>query len=246
MRNAPKSYPLPAHAGRKVEPAPLPPPRFPQAPVQSIFETVGSPRHFKPVRDIPEQEFDQAWQQVSDYLETYHIRLGVCSPHIASRELYRFAVEEFFRLDIETPQLPGVNYLYYYDNFYPDPFYENTELVVRCCIPDLLKKDRLWGGSYLSPGPLQLNQHAGLSLHEYLQRANAFKDYFEQVVIREIEDTRCQVRGEESVVRGRYAIDGICGNEVLPLRGNWSVVLEPDAERYFWYVKKVWVEGLPF
>lgn len=214
--------------------------------VQPIFEKIGSPPHFKPVREIPEQEFDQAWQQVSDYLETYHIRLGVCSPYITSRELYRFAVEEFFQLNIDRHDMPDVHYLYYYDNFYPDPFYETTELALRNCIPDLLKKQRLHTCSYMRAGPLQLNQHTGLSLQAYLQRANAFKDYFEQIVLREIEDLECRVRDRESMVKGRYAIEGICGSDLLPLRGNWSVVLEPDAERYYWYVKKVWVEGLPF
>lgn len=218
----------------------------PAAITQSIFEKIGSPAHFKPVGEIPEPEFDQAWQQVSDYLESYQIRLGVCSPYIDSRELYRFAVEEFFVLPIETGDRPGVHYLYYYDNFYPDPFYENAQLALCSCIPDLLKKEPLHDCAYLSRGSLQLNQHRGLTAQDYVTRANGFKDYFEQIVLREIEDTGCRVSEQESVVSGRYEIAGICGREVLTLRGNWRVKLEPDAERYFWYVNGVSVEGLPF
>src|SRR5688572_23727469 len=36
-----------------------------------VFDKIGKPDHFKPVDEIPEQEIEEAWNELFDYLSRY-------------------------------------------------------------------------------------------------------------------------------------------------------------------------------
>src|SRR5687767_5784195 len=43
----------------------------------TVFETLNKPSHFKPVQEIPEDQIDQAWKELSAYLKQHSVRLDV-------------------------------------------------------------------------------------------------------------------------------------------------------------------------
>ncbi|HMD00913.1 MAG TPA: hypothetical protein VKH37_12205, partial [Ferruginibacter sp.] len=66
-----------------------------------VFEKIGKPSQFRPVNEVPDEEITQAWEGLHDYLREHSIELGVCSPNISSRELYRFTIEELFEYEMD-------------------------------------------------------------------------------------------------------------------------------------------------
>src|ERR1035437_843918 len=85
-----------------------------------IFDKIERPNHFKPVNEIPEDEIENAWNNLDEYLRKYSIELSVCSPNISDRELYRFTTEELFNHEMDDMNLPGMMSCFTYDEFYPD------------------------------------------------------------------------------------------------------------------------------
>ena len=209
-----------------------------------IFERIGCPDCFLPAADVPDSAIDSAWERLIDYLEEHQIRLVVCTPYVSSRELYRFAVEEFFKVEIEAHDPPGVVSVFYYDFFHPDPFYENPERAKLSCIPDLFRSVKREDHFYMREEGIQFNEHCGLTLDEYLQCTARFRSAFDRIELGSVEDTECKVSDTESTVRGYFTATGFCGPDEHSFSGQWTVVLEPDEENYHWYVKKVLVEGL--
>lgn len=85
-----------------------------------VFEKIGKPQHFKLVNEIFDAEIEKAWQTLSAHMSDYGIQLSACSPKVTSRELYRFATEELFELEIDDIDIPGMMNGFIYDEFYPD------------------------------------------------------------------------------------------------------------------------------
>src|SRR5687767_10939002 len=61
--------------------------------VIKVFDKIQRPNHFKPVNEISDEEIENAWNSLDEYLQKYGIELSVCSPNISDRELYRFTTE---------------------------------------------------------------------------------------------------------------------------------------------------------
>ena len=99
-----------------------------------VFDRIEKPHHFKPVNKIADDEIDGAWHELGSYLNKYNIDLAVCSPSINTRELYRFATEELFDYEMNDIFIPGGMTCFTYDEFYPDPIYENTNIALDDCI----------------------------------------------------------------------------------------------------------------
>ncbi|MFM2145372.1 MAG: hypothetical protein RL732_208 [Bacteroidota bacterium] len=210
----------------------------------TIFERIGCPNYFLPAADVPDSAIDSVWEGLIDHLEENQIRLVVCTPYVSTRELYRFAVEEFFKVEIEAYDPPGVVSVFYYDFFHPDPFYENPERAKLSCIPDLFRTVKREDHFYMKEEGIQFNEHCGLTLDEYMQHTAQFRSAFDRIELGSVEDTECKVSDRESIVRGHYRATGFCGPDEHSFSGQWTVVLEPDEEHYYWYVKKVMVEGM--
>ena len=105
-----------------------------------VFDRIERPAHFKPVNEIPDDEIDNAWDELDEYLHKYGIELSVCSPNISKRELYRFTTEELFNHEMDDMNVPGMMSCFTYDEFYPDYIYDNTNIALHDCIECILKK----------------------------------------------------------------------------------------------------------
>lgn len=210
-----------------------------------ILDRIGRPEHFKPIAKIPDLEIDREYQLLLNYLERYEIHFSVCSPNIPVKELYRFITEELFEYEMDDIRLAGWTTNFIYDEFYPDPYYDNTT-DAEDCIGSILKKEPMEFMSQCRSENLQLNEHHSLSENKCIEKINRFKLANDNLEVREINVVECTVDGSESSVSGNYDVTAISGNEVFQLTGNWKIKFEMDEDFGYWYITNIQVEGIKF
>lgn len=219
--------------------------QFERSDMVTIFEKIGSPSHFVPVEELSDKAIDQAWDQLYDCLCSHAIQLAVSSPYVSNRELYRFVTEEFFQVEIEASDPPGVVSLFHYDHFHPDPFYENTQTALEYCIKDIFFPKAADHYYYMMNKGIRLNANSGLTLEDYVRKLKRSSGLFDQLELLFLEDTGCRVYESECIVTGKYSVKAYSGKEEFLYSGNWTIIFEPDGDRYFWYARQVMLEGFP-
>jgi hypothetical protein len=211
-----------------------------------VFDKIGKPRQFKPVKEIPDSDIDKAWIELRDYMNENGIDLDVCSPNISVRELYRFTTEELFEHETDDMDLPGWTTHFIYDEFHPDPVYDNTRTATHDCINYILEKEPLeWMHNFRNEG-LRLNEHYPLSIEELKTIVNRFKTAYDNLEINEIAPNNCVVNDKLSSVTGTYSMTATAGTGSFVLSGNWKVVLELNEEFGYWYITEITIEGIRF
>ncbi len=222
-----------------------------------VFDKIGRPGHFKPVKDIPDNEIDHAWTELRDYLNEYHIDLDACSPNISTRELYRFTTDELFDHETDDIDLPGWSTNFIYDEFYPDPVYDNTRLATDNCISIILGKEPMEWTHNFKKENLRLNQHFPLAIEEFKNKINRFKEAYDDLEINELATTNCIVNSNKCEVTGIYSLTATLpslkatagkasGKETFELSGKWKSNIELDKEFGYWYIVGVVIEGIDF
>lgn len=211
-----------------------------------VFDKIGKPTHFKPAAGIPDEEVEKVWEDLSVRLGEYGISLDVCSHNISKRELYRFTIEELFEYEMDDMDIPGMMHGFIYDEFHPDPIYENTKAATDECILYILQKDLMEWTHHFRKENLRLNQHTSLSEEELKTLVNRFKLAYDDLEIKELNETECIVEEKESWVKGTYDVVACSGKETYALAGNWKVVFEKDDEWDYWYINNVQIEGISF
>src|SRR5687768_16132864 len=208
-----------------------------------VFDKIERPNHFKPVNEIPEDEIENAWNNLDEYLQKYGIQLSVCSPNISDRELYRFTTEELFNHEMNDMNVPGMMSCFTYDEFYPDHKYDNTRHAVEDCIGVILKKQHFDWMPLLKNENLRINDHYPVSEKEYINLINCFKDAYEDIRLEEMSDPVCTIEGNSCCVKGNYSVNLILSSEEIFINGNWMVEYEFD-DFGFWEIANVQIEGI--
>jgi len=211
-----------------------------------IFDKIERPNHFKPVNEIPEDEIENAWNNLDEYLRKYSIELSVCSPNISDRELYRFTTEELFDHEMDDMNVPGMMSCFTYDEFYPDYKYDNTRHAVEDCIEVILKKKHFDWMPLLKKENLRINDHYPVSEKEYINLINRFKDAYEDIQLQEMNDPVCTIEGNSCYVKGNYDVTLTFSSEEIFINGEWMVEYEFDEDFGFWEIANVQVEGINF
>lgn len=211
-----------------------------------IFDKIGRPSHFKPVAEILDEEIEKAWSDLCDYLNEYGIDLDVCSPNITVRELYRFTIEELFDHETDDMNLPGWSTNFIYDEFHPDPVYDNTRIATGDCINYILEKKPMEWTHHFKKEGLLLNDHFPLSIDEFRDTVNRFKMAYDDLEITELSGINCSVNDKLSAVTGTYSVFASVGSNSHTLSGDWKVVLEQDEELGYWYITEVEISGIKF
>lgn len=62
--------------------------QFQQRKTTTVYKKIGEPKHFKPVSEIPDDEIEEEWNKLLEYMQQYGIDLSVSSPKVTARELY--------------------------------------------------------------------------------------------------------------------------------------------------------------
>jgi hypothetical protein len=207
-----------------------------------IFDKIGMPQHFKPVSEIPDKEIDKAWDELRDYLNEYGIDLDVCSPNITKRELYRFTTEELFEHETDDMNLPGWTTNFIYDEFYPDPVYDNSRLVQQDLLKDIFRKEDLFYDIHYVKEGLIFNNEQYDEFNTYKEGISRFKSLFDEIELLESDVIRCNVGETICEVNGNYkAIARTEKNEIV-YEGDFKVELVLSDLGY-WVMKKIVIDG---
>ena len=212
----------------------------------TVFEKIKRPAHFKPVVEIPDNEIEGAWDELLAYLSKYNISLDVCSPNISTRELYRFTTEELFQHEMSDMSFPGMMHGFIYDEFHPDPVYDNARTAKEDCINYILEKELMQWTHNFKGENLRLNLHYPLTIEQFKNLVNQFKEAYDNLEIIEIAETICMVNDKESWVTGTFQVNATLAGTLVPLSGKWKVFFELDEELGYWYINQVNVEGITF
>lgn len=212
----------------------------------TIFQKINSPTHLVAAADIPGEEIKQRWKDLQTYMEKFGVNLHVCSPNIDERELYRFAVEELFKLEIADVSMPGMRCVFIYDEFYPDPFFENPRLAVDECIHFMLRKEPMQWVYQFQSVDLVLNQHHSLLLDQLVEKIDRYKQAYDDIEVKELKADTCEVVDDESIVTGEYDLLLMVGLEKIPHHGNWRVELKQEKGSGNWLIAGVQIDGIAF
>lgn len=211
-----------------------------------LYDKLRRPVHFIPVAEIPDNEIEGAWESLSDYMRNYGISLDVFSPNVSARELCRFTTEELFNEQMNDMDVPGMMSCYTYDDFYPDPYFDNTQAATEDCIKCILEKMPMKWTPHFRCNNLRLNNHFSLKEEELKIVVNRYKETFDNIEIVELEATDCTVDGSECQVVGIYKVAATSANVTIHLSGNWYVDFEKDDDFSYWYIYSVKIEGISF
>lgn len=207
-----------------------------------VFDKIGKPQHFKPVGEIPDSEIDKAWNELSDYLNEYGIDLDVCSPNITKRELYRFTTEELFEHKTDDMNLPGWSTNFIYDEFYPDPIYDNSRLVQQDLFHDIFRKEELFCEIHYVKDGFVFNNKAYDEYKPYYETISRFKSLFDEIELVECNVTNCQAGMAHCEVKGNYEARAKTGLSEVVFKGDFKVELAfTDLE--YWDMKRIQIDG---
>jgi hypothetical protein len=228
----------PAHALRPVPATGIKPP-MPHT--RSIFEKLGSPERFLQQEAIPEGMVAQELAALRKLLIENRIQLLVSSPNISDRELYRFMTGEFMHIRITDDGSP-LFHCFLYDDYHPDPFFDNEQTALNRCIRFLLDKN-LQCATSLFLDHITLNQYPILPTPEALDIIHAFKERYDEIITLELNPGKTSIRDRICEVSGSHATGFIRGNKCLLRSGRWNVqfCLNAAAE---WKISAIRIEDV--
>jgi hypothetical protein len=208
----------------------------------SVYERIEKPTHFKSVAEIPDDEIATAWEVLSEYLGKYGICLDVCSPNISIRELYRFATEELFKHEMNDMSIPGMNTNFIYDEFYPDPIYDNSRMVQQDLFGDIFRKGDLFYKIHYPKTGFVFNGKHFNSREPYIQLINRFKSFFDEIKVNECIVDNCVLVSDICKVSGRFISTATLGTYKKIFQGNFFVELA-IGEFGYWDFKRIQING---
>lgn len=212
----------------------------------TVYEKIDKPTHFKPVSDIPEDDIEKELEELLDYLEKYNIALDVCSPNIKPREIYRFTTEELFLEKMEDFNIPEMTYHFVYDEYHPDPVYENSKIATDNCLAEIFSSQPMDYMFWFRRDRLQLNEHHELTVEQFKEKIQLFKDSYDFIADPDFSKVECHVEENLSFVKGFYRVQAHLNSEVIELSGKWLVNIEKDPVTNCWDIASVQVEGVRF
>ena len=219
--------------------------QFDQHKVTTVYDKIGRPTQFKPANEIGDDEIEDAWNELLNYMQQHGVDLSASSPKVTARELYRFTVEELFEHETDDINIPGMISGFIYDEFYPDYEYDNTRYAIDDCISLILKKQPVeilpFHGKKLT-----LNQHKDLTEESYKAIINRFKDSFDDIVLHNAKAESCTIEETTCTVKGHYAATGLIGADKLDWNGEWSVIFHFDDNIGYWEIVTVLIQNINF
>ncbi len=206
-----------------------------------VFAKIGSPSHFLPVKEIPDHEIEKAWFSLYEYMQQHGIELGVCSPNVSARELYRFSTEELFDIETDNVSAPGLVTWFIYDEFHPDHAYENTRIAVDECISYILSKDQYHDHRFANT--IRFNNHKELSRPELKFLISKFRNEYDQIVPVQLQAKDCKINADKCVVAGTYEVVLMVRERSSVKNGNWSVGFVFNKEQGQWFITNIQIWG---
>ena len=143
--------------------------------------------------------------------------------------------------------LPGWTSNFIYDEFYPDPIYDNTRVAVQDCINYFLSKNEIDFLTFYKNENLQLNGHSRLTQQQLKHLVNQFKKVYDEIEMSEDEmNPQCVINDDYSTVTGTYSLKTISSGKQFHLSGNWKVDFACNKETGYWEIFNIQIEGINF
>jgi hypothetical protein len=209
-----------------------------------VFDKLGRPTQFKPVCEIHDDEIDNEWVNLYEFMQERGIELSVCSPKIKARELYRFTIEELFECETDNINMPGMMTCFIYDEFHPDHEYENSRIAVEDCLHYFFDKSSYFDHHFAER--VTVNQHQHLSKQELQYLVERFKQQYEEIVPGHMSIRNCEIKGRECSVTGCYEVGLMLHKKSVLKNGHWTVDFELNEELGYWDINNVQIRGLDF
>ena len=206
-----------------------------------VFDKIGRPAHFGPVAQIGNDEIDHAWKELNEYLSRYGIDLSVCSPNIPARELYRFATEELFDYEMDDMDIPGMTTAFIYDEFYPDPVYDNSKMV-EYLFSEIFRKPDLFSEIQYETSGFIFNDRSYKDPKLFFEMINRFKSLFDEIILGECKIINCMVNDTYCEVNGNYCATAKSTSDKIVFQGGFKVELFLNDIGY-WNFKKIRIDG---
>lgn len=208
----------------------------------TVGEIIGN-HQFPPAAELKDGEIQDAIKAMQKKLNENGIAVSVLSPNISGRELYRFMTEELPAVEMFDHFSPGI-YCFIYDEFHPDPYYENENTAVNYCIQHILRKQE-WFMLFDAAEKLNFNQHEGLTANQFSELMKKFRSHYTEINSLCIESTKTTIRDRYCVVQG-YHETGLCTEEQCHImKGNWEVEFMM-GDGHQWLVTSIKMEGISF
>jgi len=209
----------------------------------TVFEKIGSPGHFKSVSEIPDDEMDQAWEDLSEHMCRHGVDLSACSPRVTAGELYRFATEELFKHETDDISIPGMVTGFIYDEFYPDVEYDNTRTAIHECLQRVFCKLPIEWMHYFSK-EVRFNDNFPITREALKEKINRFKETWDEIELEEVNASSAKLSHSLCVVQGAYSAVLSVQSIQTVCKGNWEVQFILDEQFDDWSIKNVLIEGL--
>jgi hypothetical protein len=208
-----------------------------------LYDKLDKPTRFKPVNEIPEDDIEQSWIDLLNYLRAYNVDLSVCSPNVSARELYRFTTEELFQQKIADSNTPGMTNCFIYDEFYPDPVYDNTRAIQEDLLPGIFSTQHNLFNFWFATQRITLNGKKYENFDKLKQRIDAFKTCFNNMKLKKVNTFSCVVNRTNTLAEGDYQFSASLGSLETFYKGKWKVKFLRDDLGY-WVIKNIWLEGI--
>jgi len=207
----------------------------------SIFEKIERPAHFLPVGYIPDDEIENAWQNLWQYLQDHGIHLDHCSPRVTPRELYRFTTEELFQLEVDDIQVPGMIQGYIYDEFHPDPVFDLCMMVENSIFWNIFQKDHLSLHNVLTSNKVQFNEQPVMEMEKFQGLINNWKDQYEEIHLLGFKVSSSDIIENEAIVKGYYCMEARVS--ILTKREEGEFMVKLEKEEGIWKIGELVIEG---
>lgn len=211
-----------------------------------VYDKLGRPQHFLPVSDIPDDQVEKAWNELSELMQQHGINLDACSPNVTARDLYNFVLTELFDYEMDDISVEGLMHCFIYDEFHPDPVYENSMLAMDECIRYILETAPVEWTHHYSIDGIQVNEKAKVEVEAFKTMINNFKLRYNEINLETNEILSCVIEEGISVVKGKFSVLLKACGEDQRKQGMWEVGLIRDADLGYWYINRVRIEGFDF
>lgn len=188
-----------------------------------VYDKIDRPKHFKPVIEIPDNEIEASWLALLNYLKDYNIELNVCSPNVNARELYRFTTEELFHQKMADTNTPGIVNCFIYDEFHPDPVYDNTRAIEEDLLPGIFSSNHSLFNFWFAMRRLTLNGRKYEHFDDLKRRIEAFKLCFDHMQLKKVNTYSCVVNKTNTMAQGDYQFSASLGSLETCYKGKWKV-----------------------
>jgi hypothetical protein len=154
-------------------------------------------------------------------------------------------VEELFEHEMNDMDIPGMTTGFIYDEFHPDPVYDNSR-TARDCIRQMLIQEPLEWVRDFRKEKLRLNNHFPLTIEAFKTKTLSFKKGYDTLDAETAEETACDINEGICVVTGTYTVNATSDHQPIILKGSWTVKFEWDEKWGYWNIYEVQIDGIDF